>query len=243
VDQHSFEYSSDFNSFELNVRLAHRVGRDRMVAMPDGTWTRQLASGGVPSFFAGLRYIGIEERLLWQSRENGSPIPTGTYDVQTHNALVGLQFGGNYKWTTKTWSAGAGGKAGAYINFADMRRQINGIGQPENLLPTAPLTAYQYATNLPNLQPTPPFPAAANVFWNHEDVQRGSVYAAFLETEMFAQYNVNPNLSFRFAWEQFWINGLAMAPYQLTFEPARAKINIGGNVYFTGLSLTGQWVW
>ena len=56
-------------------------------------------------------------------------------------------------------------------------------------------------------------------------------------------YNVNPNLSFRFAWEQFWINGLAMAPYQLSFEPNRHRMNLNGNVYFTGLSFSGRWVW
>ena len=41
----------------------------------------------------------------------------------------------------------------------------------------------------------------------------------------------------------FWINGLAMAPYQVVFEPESAKINAGGNVFFTGLSVSGQWVW
>jgi hypothetical protein len=54
---------------------------------------------------------------------------------------------------------------------------------------------------------------------------------------------VNPNLSLRFAWNMFWINGLAMAPNQVTFEAAEARINMGGNVFFTGLALSGEWVW
>ena len=246
VDVQEFEYSSDFNSFEVNVRLSHRLGRDRMVAMPDGTWSRQLNSGGVPSFFAGMRYIGIKERLLWKSRELQKPEFGGVYNVNTGNKLFGLQFGGSYTWETKTWSAGATGKAGAYINFAEMSRSIAGNGEPIADLvgesPFSPFREYTYASNLPNrvnagnLDTNP-------TSWSYKGSQRASVYAAFLESKLFAQYNVNPNVSFRLSWDQFWINGLAMAPYQLHFEPARSKINAGGNVYFTGLSLAGQWVW
>ena len=140
------------------------------------------------------------------------------------------------------------GKVGAYLNFADMRRNISGNGQPQNTLPSSPLTvpAYTYATNLPNLNNlngNPTGNPANSTSWSYSGAQRTSVYAVFLESKMFAQYNVNPNLSFRLAWDQFWINGLAMAPYQLHFEPARSKINVGGNVFFTGLSVSGQWVW
>jgi len=266
VSQQDFEYSSDFDSFEFNIRIAHRPGRDRMVAMPNGTWTRQIASGGVPSFFAGLRYIQIDERLLWTSRGTPNPIhgdpttPVGVYDINTHNALVGMQFGGDYKWITKNWNAGAMGKAGAYINFSDLQRTIRGTGMAETQLPQSawvspPLPVavpYMYANNLPNQTNVPPPPAPpgfstvnpnAPTTWHHADAQSATAYAAFLETEMFAEYNVNPNLSFRFAWEQFWINGLAMAPYQITFEPERSRLNVGGNAYFTGLSLSGRWVW
>tara|TARA_Y100001933_G_scaffold232059_2_gene250445 strand:+ start:41017 stop:42561 length:1545 start_codon:yes stop_codon:yes gene_type:complete len=240
VNLQEFEYSSDFNSFEVNVRLSHRPGRDRMVAMPDGTWSRQLNSGGVPSFFAGMRYIGIKERLLWLSQGN---LSRGTYDVETGNKLFGLQFGGNYTWETKSWSAGVMGKAGAYVNFANLNRNINGTGDsstfPDTVYQDAGLPiGYQFATNLPNLVTN-----GTESTWSYRGSRRTSVYAAFLESKLFTQYNVNPNLSFRMSWDQFWINGLAMAPYQLHFEPARAKINAGGNVYFTGLSLAGQWVW
>ena len=242
VDSQEFEYSSTFNSFEVNVRLSHRPGRDRMVAMPDGTWSRQLTDGGVPSFFAGMRYIGIKERLLWLRQSRNNP-DLGTYDVDTGNKLFGLQFGGSYTWETKTWSAGAMGKAGAYINFANMQRKINGTGNSNGFPNTVYQDAgqpleYSFATNLPNLVTN-----GNQATWSYRGKQNASVYAAFLESKLFTQYNVNPNLSFRLSWDQFWINGLAMAPYQLHFEPARSKINVGGNVYFTGLSLAGQWVW
>ena len=127
-----------------------------------------------------------------------------------------------------------------------MSRSIAGNGEPINDLlgesPFSPFREYTYASNLPNrvnvgnLDTNP-------TSWSYKGSQRASVYAAFLESKLFAQYNVNPNVSFRLSWDQFWINGLAMAPYQLHFEPARSKINVGGNVYFTGLSLAGQWVW
>ena len=132
------------------------------------------------------------------------------------------------------------GKAGAYFNFTEMSRSIQGVRQPSGTLGTNPFgVPYTYANNLPALQDNGVDP----VTWRYRGNQRTSVYAAFLESKLFAQYNVNPNLSFRMSWDQFWINGLAMAPAQLHFEPARAKINAGGNVYFTGLSLAGQWVW
>jgi hypothetical protein len=247
VDVQEFEYSSDFNSFEFNVRLSHRPGRDRMVAMPDGTWSRQLASGGIPSFFAGLRYVRIEERLLWLSEEiHGGTNGKGSYDIQTHNALVGFQFGGNYKWVTKNWSAGAAGKVGAYVNFADSKRVVHGEGGA--LIPGTNVSPigqdYQYATNLPGIQFTPPGGSPqSQASWDFTSRERASVISPFLETELFSQYNVNPNLSLRFAWNMFWINGLAMAPNQITFEAAEARINMGGNVFFTGLALSGEWVW
>ncbi len=247
VDQQEFHYSSDFNSFEFNVRLSHRLGRDRMVAMPDGTWSRQLASGGIPSFFAGLRYVRIEERLLWLSEEiHGGTNGKGSYDIQTHNALVGFQFGGNYKWVTKNWSAGAAGKVGAYVNFADSKRVVHGEGGA--LIPGTNVSPigqdYQYATNLPGIQFTPPGGSPqSQASWDFTSRERASVISPFLETELFSQYNVNPNLSLRFAWNMFWINGLAMAPNQITFEAAEARINMGGNVFFTGLALSGEWVW
>ena len=80
-------------------------------------------------FLRGLRYVRIEERLLWLSKEiHGGKNAKGSYDIQTHNALVGFQFGGNYKWVTKNWSAGAAGKVGAYVNFADSKRVVHGEG-------------------------------------------------------------------------------------------------------------------
>ena len=244
VDTQEFAYSSDFDSFELNVRLSNRPGRDRMVAMPDGTWTRQITDGGVPSFFAGMRYISLEERLLWLSRGAGTN-SQGRYQVKTNNALFGLQFGGDYKWVTKTWSAGAMGKVGAYVNFADMRRDIFGTGNeaslPESIYQEVfgpGVNPYVFADNLPSRSER-----NQQVSWRYSGAQRTSVYSVFLETKMFTQYNVNPNLSFRMAWDMFWINGLAMAPYQVHFEPENAKINAGGNVFFTGLSVSGQWVW
>ncbi len=255
VDQQEFDYSSTFNSFEVNIRLSHRPGRDRMVAMPDGTWSRQLTEGGVPSFFAGMRYIGIKEKLLWLSRQTNDANVQGRYNVETGNKLFGLQFGGDYQWVTKNWSAGVVGKAGAYLNFANMQRQIDGTGRNATIPPgggTAnglPASIYEEifgqgtnpytnATNLPGLTQ-----GANYTSWKYRGSQTTSVYGAFLESKLFAQYNVNPNLSFRLSWDQFWINGLSMAPYQLHFEPARSKLNAGGNVYFTGLSLAGQWVW
>jgi len=117
------------------------------------------------------------------------------------------------------------GKAGAYINFANMQRKINGTGNSDNFPNTVyedagdPLL-YSFATNLPGIGPGP---GVNQVSSRYRGKQNASVYAAFLESKLFTQYNVNPHLSFRLSWDQFLINGLAMAPYQLHFRAGAIK--------------------
>ena len=211
-------YSGDFNSFEINVRMANRPGRDRMVAMPDGTWSRQMAEGGVSSYLAGLRYIGIDERLrLTSGRVGVSPVLfSGDYDVKTHNALVGLQFGGEYKYLTKNWSAGFESKVGAFLNIGDVQRQIRSIN-------TAPLPG--------------------EILINFAGVQRANVLAVALDMRIFARYHITPNFIVRGGWDAIWVNGLGLATEQLTFEPSRARFNLGGNTFYQGLSLGLEKVW
>ncbi|NIL96691.1 MAG: hypothetical protein GTO53_04580 [Planctomycetales bacterium] len=213
-----FEYSSDLNSFEINTRLQHRLGRDRLVAMPDGTWSRQLASGLVTAYFAGLRYIKERENLTWTSRASGVPLDVfrGDYMIDTVNELVGLQIGGDGRLQYKNFNATLRTKAGAYVNFGDSQRFI-----------------------LSN-DPTP-----GRVVFNPplRTKQQDEVLAVSIEASLRGAYHFNPNLTFRLGGDVMLLHGLALAPEQLTFEPSRGRIDLNGNVLFAGVTAGIELIW
>ncbi len=213
-----FDYSSDLNSFEINTRLQYRLGRDRLVAMPDGTWSRQLASTLVPACFMGFRYIKEQETLSWVSRVNGFPLDVyrGDYIVDTVNELIGFQVGGDARLQHKNFNAALRVKGGTFVNFGDSRRFI-----------------------LSN-DPTP-----GRIVFNPplRTTQQDEVLAIALEAGLKGAYHVNPNLTFRLSGDVMWLHGLAVAPEQLTFEPSRGRIDMSGNILYLGLSTGVELIW
>jgi len=213
-----FDYGSDVNSIEINTRLQHRLGRDRLVAKPDGTWSRELASSLIPSYFVGLRYIKERENLTWISRANGVPLDVfrGDYIIDTVNELVGFHVGGDVRLQHKNFNAAVRLKAGTFVNFGDSQRFI-----------------------LSN-DPTP-----GRIVFNPplRTKQTDEVVAVALETGFKGAYHVNPNLTFRLSGDLLWMNGLALAPEQLTFEPSRNRIDLAGNVVFLGLTTGIELIW
>jgi hypothetical protein len=120
------DHSSSFISYEMNYRIRTRLERDRMVMGPDGSWVRQYTHGHTFSFLAGLRHLSFDEDLQVFSRQTG--VAAGTYSgenrITTENDLLGVQFGGEMRSQYETWSWGLLGKAGAYVNFSEVNRQI-----------------------------------------------------------------------------------------------------------------------
>lgn len=213
-----FDYGADLHSLELNARLRHRLGRDRMVAMPDGSWSRQLASGMVPSYFIGLRYLSSQENLTWTSRRSDLPLDQyrGDYLIDTSNDLVGFHIGGDLRMQYKNWNGSVHGKVGSHVNFGEIRRFIQSNDPtPNRIVFNEPLI----------------------------NVQNDEVMAVALELGFHSAYHINPKIAIRTSYEMLWINGLALAPQQLTFETSRARIDLGGNVFYQGLTSGIEVVW
>jgi hypothetical protein len=120
-DFQSYLYTSSFNSYELNYRVARRPTRDRMIYTRDSTWVRENTPSPLPSLFGGLRVITLNERLNYFAE---SSVATGNYNVQTHNNLVGLQGGGEWFYQRPEWRIGMRLKGGMLVNWADQISQV-----------------------------------------------------------------------------------------------------------------------
>lgn len=121
------DYSSNFISYEMNYRIRTRLERDRMIMGPDGSWVRQYTHGHVFSFLTGVRHLTFDEKFLLSGRQAGvdPTVYAGDTRVNTENDLLGVQIGGEMRSQYETWSWGVAGKAGAYVNFTDVQRQIS----------------------------------------------------------------------------------------------------------------------
>jgi hypothetical protein len=212
TNRQSFTYANDFNSYELNVRINRRLGRDRIELNRQGEWIRNCTPNNLPSFFAGLRVVTLNESFGYFS-SSFDGLTTGRYTISTHNDLVGLQFGTDWFFQHAKWRAGVRGKAGGFINFADQYSQVT-ITSPLGSLP-----ARNEGANTNN--------------------------GAFVgELNFMGAYQFRKNMALRASFDMMWINQVALAPNQLTFEtPAVTRVNIGGAPFFEGGSVGLEMFW
>ncbi len=126
------EYSSRFNSFELNYRVRGRMKRDAMELDPCGNWTRVARPQMTRHFLAGLRWFDLSESLDWNATDvaTATGIQQGQYDIETSNDLFGVQSGGGIVFETDRWSVDVGGKAGVYVNSIQGTSQFSITGDP-----------------------------------------------------------------------------------------------------------------
>lgn len=216
ADVQTFDVESDFNSIELNVRMQRRPSSDRMVLSPDGRWSRQMNSSFVTSMMAGMRYIRATEKFHWDSRIDGADpgIFGGDYDIETENNLIGLHIGTDTYWTMPNLRLGMRTQFGALVNIAESRRRTV-INDP-----VAPITG-TFTAGL-------------------EDEA-----AAFIgEMGWSATYQATKKSSFRFSYDFLWMQGVADATRQITFNfDAPPRINFGSNTFYQGFSLGFEHVW
>ncbi|MDX1962498.1 MAG: hypothetical protein SFX18_05050 [Pirellulales bacterium] len=120
ADQWTLDTRSRISSMELNYKLRRRLGRDRMIMNPDGSWSRQFTQGNTPSLILGLRYVSLEEDFVWRSRqfENPASVFGVDYTIETDNDLFGVQIGGEWFDQRETWYWGVRGKGAALLNMA-----------------------------------------------------------------------------------------------------------------------------
>jgi hypothetical protein len=70
--------------------------------------------------------VTFDEEFLLTGRQDGvaPTVYAGDYQINTENDLLGMQLGGEMRSQYETWSWGIAGKAGAYVNFSDVHRQV-----------------------------------------------------------------------------------------------------------------------
>ncbi len=202
----TYDLTSDFNSWELNYRITRRLERDQVVYTRDSTWVRRATPGLLPSLYAGVRVVSINEHLAWFA-ESDNPVSTGNYFVRTHNNMVGPQLGLDVFYERTNWRGGVRVKGAAVVNWAAQSTQVTILdsnGQP--LVPSRD--------------------ESANV---HDAAFVG-------ELGFVGAYHIRPNFALRASWDLMWVTNLALAQNQLTFNPATpVEIANSNTLFFQGL--------
>jgi hypothetical protein len=209
---------SHFNSYELNVLLTRRLGRDRMVLSRQGKWVRELAPNLVPTMFGGMRLITLNQSFDWNSQGTDPTTTNGQYNVRTHNALCGFQFGAAMNYQQSDWRAGVTVRGGPYVNFADQFTSVSGIG------PAASGTGSSTISRLENNQKTA-LSFAGDVNLN-------------------AAYYLRPNVAVRTSLEILYITDLALADKEITFvQLSPAKMSTAHETQIVGFTLGFECNW
>ena len=78
---------------------------------------------------------------------------------------------------------------------------------------------------------------------NTADRQADEVLAFAGELGFSARYHFNPHVSVRGSYDLLWVNALALAPDQLTLEPERSRIDLGGTVVYQGITIGVEALW
>lgn len=209
-DSQNFFYTSNFASFELNYRIDRRLNRDKLVYSRDSTWVRQIRPTLLPSLFAGIRYVSVDEEFNWFANASSFvPASTGSYHVNTHNNLVGAQIGSDWFYEAGEWRLGMRGKSGAFVNFADQTstvRILDSNGTP--------------------LEP------------NRNEHAEQDILNFVGELNFIGNYQFRPNCGLRFSYDLMFVTNLALAQNQLTFTVSDPpQISVGHSLFFQGVSL------
>ena len=147
----STSYTSTYNEFEVDYRIAGHNQPDQLVMNPNGRWYRQCQSGYYYSYFFGPKMMIINEKFSFLSSgseygviDNGDgtfsqgpllSMHQGQYDVNTFNTMLGLHTGGKLEYRFCRWCLDIHGDAGMFLNFArqDSRIRTDFTGNPAPL--------------------------------------------------------------------------------------------------------------
>lgn len=213
----TFNYQSTFNSYELNYRIRKRLGRDRMELSYDGCWIRKCAPVLTPSFFFGIRNVVVNEHFNFSTAGPNPSVLNASYDVNTHNNLLGLQSGFDLMYQYCNWRIGMRGKAGPYINTA---------GQTSRVVVVDQITA-----GTPN-----------PIDRNESARQRPLGFVG--EFSILGAYQLRSNLALRASFDLMFVSSLALGPSQLTYTiPVPPTVDTSGFLTYAGGSLGLEYVW
>lgn len=225
-----YEYSTDFDSLEVNWRVTKRLGRDRMELRRNGCWVRKCAPGPLTSFIAGVRAVEIDEQFNYFAQGVDPATRNGTYRIQTENEMLGVQLGTECFFQNCRWRAGVRAKGGPYIDWAKQRSQV---------------TANDVFLDDMNNDGDTNDPGETNVVNISRNEEADSDHLAFLgEVNLMGAYHLRPNLALRVQYDLMWVNQIALGPEQINFAVRNPPdIITGGALFFQGASLGIELIW
>ncbi len=213
-----FNYTSEVNTVEVNYLIKQRMSRDALALQPNGQWVRQGSPTTTKEFLAGVRWLSLDEWLNWDA--SADPVSNGRAGfmrIRTNNDLVGFQLGAAMGYKANRFSMNFRGKAGPYVNFARMNRDFEVrdalVGQPANVVNEA-----------------------------RTRVREESI--AFVgEFQAIAKYHLNPNFSLRIGYQMLYVDSVAVAPFQLTFDPCYNVVGLSAGAFYQGGSVGVEGYW
>ncbi len=213
-------FNSDFNSYEWNFKMRRRLGRDKMVMMPNGDWSRHSERAFLPAGFVGVRLANVNEDFFWQSGRQGVDFSEfgGVYQVHTENWLLGMNFGGELISQNEFFWWGIRGRAAPCLSFASENQ-----------------------SNISNNTIDATF-AEGSQNWTASDTTTGPAFLGDLS--LMAGFNLTPNFSFKAGYEFLWVAGIATATRQFNLDQRRQDpIDAGGQTFYQGLSFGFEGTW
>jgi hypothetical protein len=212
-------FNSNFNSGEVNYKLRRRLGRDKVVMSPDGTWTRHAERGWLPAIIVGPRLANVSENFSFTSSRPGTPSAdfSGVYAINTNNWLLGLNLGGELISQNEFYYWGLRGRAAPALSFASASQAAAGI----NTTSTGPGGTLAFASDATKTA------------------------AGFVgDLTLFAGWQITPNFSFQAGYDFLWVAGMATATRQFNLDNrAVHPIDAGGQTFYNGVSFgfNGSW--
>lgn len=207
-------YSSRLTSFEWNYSVTDRLRKDRMELMPSGQWVRRASSGLTQEFLAGLRFIDLEENVVWGATGivntdliNGE----GDMTTRTRNNLFGVQLGYGLSYESDRWNVSLNTKQAFLVNDGRSTRNLSIVADNTS-------TGFSHD--------------------NHENK-----LSYLIQVSLISRYHVRPNLSLRFGWEMTYLTNVALAPNELTFNPSVTPLGLTGDPVYHGFTAGTEYYW
>jgi hypothetical protein len=223
ANQFTTTLSSDFNSMEINYKLARRLGRDQLVMSPAGNWTKHAERGFLPALILGVRVANENENFSFTSRRLGVAPSTfsGDYTIGTQNWLFGLNLGGELISQNEFYYWGLRGRAAPALSWAASQQRAIGVNnQPlSNLSAVTGTTDLAYATS-------------------------GFGPGFIGDLTLLAGWNIRPNFSLQIGYDFLWIAGIATATRQFNLDNRdQYPLDAGGQVFYNGVSFGFNGTW
>jgi len=216
-------FGSDFNSYEWNYKLRRRLGRDKLVMSPDGSWTRHAERGWLPALIVGTRLANVNEDFSLTSTRPDVPTSEfgGRYVINTANWLLGLNLGGELISQNEFYYWGLRGRAAPALTFASTSQSATGINTFETDPDPIPKGSFSFSDRATRTAP------------------------GFIgDLTLLAGWQITPNFSLQVGYDFLWVAGMATATRQFNLDNRdNNAIDAGGQTFYNGVSFGfyGSW--